>query len=558
MNRLPRLLPGLVLLAGLGLLSACGDDDDTTGPDDQDTTAPEVLVISPADGAIGVAVAAPVSIAFNEAMDPDSADGGVTLSSGQITGMSWTDAQTLVVMHTAWAEGATVTMTVGTGLADAAGNALAAARSSTFYTQSSDLVFVASNPADGAVDVNRSLNIQLLFSAAMDLASLETAVTITDDTRAEVPFTVSAGADLWVVLDPTGDLAAASEITVSVSTDARDLSARNLAAAATLAFTTGADIDDEPPTILGVVPADGSTIPDDTSALQITFSEPVDPATFDPLRINGEVLDLLFGIDGFWSGDRTTFTLPLPTPLPAGLPLDVTLGDYADFAGNVQTTPTRLQLTVAGAADYYPLVDGRRYLYIVNEANGQLGDEDPDWEGTFEEYVQYDAQANGIFHRGYYDAGYTTAAEWDILRKTAAGLELLGFHEGFEEPVDILFDEPITYVKLPLAVGTWTDETTATVDGEEITLVGVGTVVSQDDLPWVPAGPDHPEIFWKNVWLVTIEHENSAGTTMIEAGVDTLWLAPTVGIVKFGQYSESYDEGNWTRDEGWLVPEFMD
>lgn len=156
-------------------------------------------------------------------------------------------------------------------------------------------------------------------------------------------------------------------------------------------------------------------------------------------------------------------------------------------------------------------------------------------------------------------ADYTIAAEWDILRKTAAGLELLGFREGYEESVDVLFDEPMTYVKLPLAVGTWTDETTATVGDEEFTLVGEGTVVSQDDLPWVPAGPDHPEIFWKNVWLVTIEHENSAGTTVIEAGVDTLWLAPTVGIVKFGEYNENEShEGIWTRQEGWIVPEFTD
>jgi hypothetical protein len=144
-------------------LGACSE---STTPEDidtgTDTTAPLIVDTTPRSDELQVATDSAISIVFNEAMAPATATGQVTLSSGGAPALDWLDGRTLSVQHgTPWAEGVQVTVTIGAGLADVAGNALASPATFSFFTETSALLFVTSLTAGGAVDINRSANVQL-------------------------------------------------------------------------------------------------------------------------------------------------------------------------------------------------------------------------------------------------------------------------------------------------------------------------------------------------------------------------------------------------------------
>lgn len=136
--KIARNLTVLLLLALLALLASCSSDDTTTPA--EDTTAPVVVQVDPAQAETNVAVGEDVTVAFNEDMAAGSAAGNVTLSHGAITDQTWLDDKTLEIEHSDWPEGTEVTVTVGTGLTDVAGNALAQAFAWSFWTFTNDVI----------------------------------------------------------------------------------------------------------------------------------------------------------------------------------------------------------------------------------------------------------------------------------------------------------------------------------------------------------------------------------------------------------------------------------
>jgi hypothetical protein len=448
-------------------------------------------------------------------------------------------------------------VTIGTGLTDVAGNPLASAQSATFHVFSSDLVFLSSDPADGASDVNRSAVITLLFSDEMDLSSFAGEIGLNAGAGNDLVFDLHEGAGSTVIVDPDGDLPASTTINLMVSTAVQDVGGRNLSAPVELSFTTGQDVDTTPPTIVGFEPASGSVVDPGTTFFRVTFSEPVIPDDADPVRVNAALFGLVESHDTepVWSADFTTLTVSLPTPLPAGLPMEVTFDDYRDLAGNEQTTATTWTATVAGTADYYPLADGLQFVYLESGADGTIGNPEPTFEWSNEVYIQVTAQGGGVYHRGWYDPGFGSADDWDIIQKSDTALEYLGFAEVDDgQTVQVDFASPLTFVALPPS-GTWSDQTTATIPGEgTLTIAGEGEMVAEQDVVWLAGGDDHPELFWKDVRLVVIDHTISAGDDIVETGVDSLWLAPTVGIIRYATYNEDPMAGEWYRDGGTLLP----
>jgi hypothetical protein len=553
-ERITRLM--LIALLSAGLLAGCSDDD-SDGPVDpggeDDTTAPVVLSFDPTSGETGVSVDEPVVITFSEPMDPASADGEITLSTGAVTGLIWTDDRTASIDHADWTEGAEVTVTVGTGIADTAGNPLETSRSVTFYAASTDLIFLDSDPDDGAVDVNRSTVIALLFSAEMNLATFGDAVALTDEAQADLAFELHQGQGSMVIVDPDDDLPADETISLTIDQTVQDFAGRRLDGPVSVSFTTGQDVDTTAPTIVGFEPASGEEIDPGTTYIRITFSEGVDPDSITPRRISAAFSALVENQETgpAWSADYTELTVPLPAPLPAGLPMEVAFADYRDLAGNEQSATTTWTGTVAGTADYYPLEDGLQFEYDEYSAWGDVGNDTPVGEASYRTYLQYDAMGSGVYHRTWYDETYTSPDDWEIMQKSASALEYLGFGEvDGDETFEIVFDEPLTFVTLPPA-GTWSGQADATVPDEgTMTLTGDGAFVSESDLPWLPGGEGHPELFWKDVRLVVIEHTIAAGTDLIESGVDSVWLAPTVGIVRFGAYNVDEMSGEWDYDAG--------
>ena len=209
-----------------------------------DTTRPTVLSTVPASGATGVSVATEIRANLSEPLDCDTATSATfTLAAeGPIPGL--VGCQGAVVTFTpssGLAPSATYTATLGTGLKDAAGNALAAPVAWTFTTGvPPDLTppnVVSTVPAAGAIGVAVGGALTATFSEAMDPATLTAASFTLRAGAVDVAGSVAASGTT-ATFTPAAPLAHATVYTATLTTAAKDLAGNALAAPATWTFTT--------------------------------------------------------------------------------------------------------------------------------------------------------------------------------------------------------------------------------------------------------------------------------------------------------------------------------
>ena len=385
--RLLALLATLVLCTLL--VASCSDDDNDTVTPPGDTTAPLVSGTWPEDDATDIGPGAGISVIFNEDMDPTSAAGNVTLSNSNITGLTWETERILVIAHSDFVgEGVEVTVTLGTGLKDAAGNGLAAPFSWSFYTTSSVVTLLDFEPEEGAVDVPRQPMIRLLFSEGMNTSTLYGAISVTDQLimkRALFTYDLEQGDGDWYYMTFPDPLPADTQLWVTISTSAQAWDGTNLSQGYLFSFHTTTDADTEPPQLISIVPPNGLIDPN-TSNIVFTFDEPIDPTSFREKGICAELqLLIMFEMIGepTWNDDFTQMTIVLPTPLAAGLPLEIVFDEFADLAGNVQQTDTTYRVTVSGTPDFFPVEDEATYGMAFVSQGGNLG-MPPSWDGDYE------------------------------------------------------------------------------------------------------------------------------------------------------------------------------
>ncbi len=567
-----RCLPAIIgLLAITVLLAACGSDDPTTPPPATDTTAPLIVATGPESGEIAVSVDDSVFVMFSEAMDPTTAAGNVSLSSGTITGSIWYTDRVLAIGHGDWATGTEVTVTVGTGLADVAGNALAAAHVFSFWTETADLLLLASTPADGATGVNRDASILLVFSQEVQMGSLTSHVTISDVvTKAVYPYAAQELESGRYLLNPDATLPASSTLYVTVDAGlAASGGGATLQSAVVIGFTTGVTVDTAPPTVVSTSPANGSTsVSPDHGYFRLTFSEPIDPDSLEPSNWNFELLLIMeqTGISPSWSVNNTVLTVALPTGLPAGLPMEITFVGFRDEAGNAQNTPYTWTAKVAGSADYVPVVDGARYADTVESTWGVVGNPTPDGGDSWDVYLQLDTQTSTDFRMvRYFDSDFIDpTGDWEDFRKSASSLQWTGFGSdgGTKARRQVLkavdkndFDTPLTILPLPIAVGTWYSSTTVTVPGEGSYAASLqGRVLGKVDYPLPQSGGT---VFYKDAWKVVRTMTVSLGSEPAFTQVDTVWYSATLGEVHSKHYETDHIDDEWYTEEAWRFPAFF-
>ncbi len=562
--RLLLILAGVLALAII--LPACSDDDPTDPGDGggPDTDAPTVAGISPSNGSTNVSDSESVVITFNEPMDADSDDGAVTLSHGTITTQTWTDDRNLTVAHTDWPEGTRVEVTVGTGFADVAGNNLAAALTVGFWTESSILAFLDSDPASGATNVNRNASVMLLFSQDMNESSLLSGVTIADDTKANYPFSVDEGEEGQYTLNPDDTFVENTIITVTIGTGVQSQQGENLAEEVAFSFTTGADVDTTPPTIVGFDPPSGSTMSPDQGSLRVIFSEAMDTGTFSPSRMNAQLLLTLEaggGAEPLWNAAGTEVTVPLPTGITAGLFLEIGFAGFSDANGVVQPGETIWSSRVAGTGDPFPVADGQHFILEGSLAGGSIGDPDPEWSGEETQYLGYGARATaGQWNlEDYTGPDFATFEEYDIIGVGSGGVSWLGFAEddggmGFDE---YLFTAPLVSAEAPLVVGnTWNSAASVTFPEGTADATLAGEVISYGDL--VIGEFDGFLIYWSDAWEVETELEASAEGDVFTREERTAWYVPGIGLVREVLYEERLDpedDPGWEESDLWLLLE---
>jgi hypothetical protein len=520
--------------------SSSGGSDDSTTPE-VDTTAPLVIGTSPHNGEDGVALGHVIRVVFSEAMDPATTTDNVTLTPGDNVNLTWVDDDTLEISHDSWPEGTEVTLTLGAGLADTSGNVLPAVFSCGFWTWTSQVRLLSSDPDSGAVGLETNAGVILHFSHAMNASSVHNAITISPEIDNRYTQTISESE--FRVGSPSG-WEPGTEYTLTIATSAMTLYTpyQYLATPVTIAFTTGTTADTTPPSIVSTLPARGTSgVAAATNQAVITFSEPVDPNQFDPTRLGAHVF-VWIANEPQWSVDRRSVTLFFRTPLPTGVRFFAVFnpGDFRDDAGNPNVIADSLSFTVADPIDYTPVVPNAWYQFARQwddtELEGHAAGRDTVW--VRHENLQIDGRFDRVRS---YGPGFTVIDDRMHFQLTDPALVVRGFYD-FEADSEIWFTPAVDYVVLPFQPRTWSGTSTA----GDMSITYDGRIVGQEVLHFEN---EDLSLVLEKCWKTILNHSFGGG---VSTGADTLWWAPGLGVVQtFSSGTETGESGlrvYWSRD----------
>ena len=159
------------------------------------------------------------------------------------------------------------------------------------------------------------------------------------------------------------------------------------------------------------------------------------------------------------------------------------------------------------------------------------------------------------------DTPTSLPTDWDYMAKTSTYIMLRGFREHDEQggtDDDYMFVPAVEYMPLPLVAGnTWSGAATMTTPDGDITLNYNGEVftgTSEVDIPDALQNKrggvkTAARRFWSGCYSMRLYHDmiTSTGDTM-EVGVDTLFVAPGVGIVRESNTSQDFTDDSWSWD----------
>ncbi len=250
------------------------------------------------------------------------------------------------------------------------------------------------------------------------------------------------------------------------------------------------------------------------------------------------------GIDAVWSNGGTQLTVPLPSPLPAGLPIVVVFDSFVDLAGNVQTGGIDYRVDVAGTPDPWPFVDNNMSQWWENWTEAPIGG--PMTFGNDLFFLRYEGQSDGTFRVARYeDSSFSTLFGYDIYRPLADRVELSGMAE---VDLGVLTTTTITpaaiYQKLPFQAQSWSGTATLSDPTMTANVSYTVTVIGQEDLVDPPAKTATSLTpVWTDAWKTALDYRLTDPSTgqIVISGTDSLWFAPTVGLVRMKSHESGPD-----------------
>ena len=282
---------------------------------------------------------------FNKVMDPGSVDGaavGVSssacYSSPVQASMSWSaDQTTIFVTPTNPLTNATTYYLFSKNLMDISGNAQQTSFCVTFSTgtgsDTTGPVVQQISPPSGLTGVPINAPVQILFNEPVSGASLG-GVTLQQGSSV-IPTTASLyDGNRGVQLLPNVPLTPGTVYTINV-TGVVDITGNVQSSFPSQSFTTGTGTNLVTPTVRSTNPTNSQTSVPVTTAVQVVFSEPMDPASFDTnttfvLTAPGNTV---VPSTVTFSPDYTTATLQPTAPLTGGGVI------YTMYVGYSNTTP---------------------------------------------------------------------------------------------------------------------------------------------------------------------------------------------------------------------------
>lgn len=355
---------------GNGSSSGSGANGGSSGP--PDNTAPTVTAMTPGEATTGMATNARLTATFSEAVlsggiSPEAVN-AVTfrLSDGanSIPGTVDYDATNNIAVFTPGsnlAPNVTYIATIVTGIKDLGNNSISTDFAWDFVTGGADNTAPTVTSTSGTgVAINRK--IRATFSEEMNSSTLTSAsFTVTGPGATPVSGAVTYR-DRTAIFTPTNNLAANTPYTATITAGAMDL-AGNASQAYTWSFTTGASADVATPVANSTSPGNAESNVAIDRAINVTFSEPMDPATITTANftVTGPGTDLVIGTVAYDTSNNTaTFTrhvhlntlvVPHPEPVRNLVPnttYTATLTTGAkDMAGNPLTSDLTWSFTTA-------------------------------------------------------------------------------------------------------------------------------------------------------------------------------------------------------------------
>ncbi|TVR30594.1 MAG: hypothetical protein EA404_12270 [Spirochaetaceae bacterium] len=206
------------------------------------------------------------------------------------------------------------------------------------------LEVVSYNPAERYASADSLSDITIRFSSAMNRSSAEAAFTLDDGSGA------LSGRFSWqrnatkMVFHPQHGFAAATQYTVSVSSDAEDRWGNNLKPELLFAFSTGTD--SVPPWVAGHTPADGQQTALET--IVIEFSKPMRyDCVYRSFMISPSV-----ALRADWDLESRVVTYTPLQPLSSATRYTVTVGNEAcDRSGNRLVEEHQFTFVTEGSSD---------------------------------------------------------------------------------------------------------------------------------------------------------------------------------------------------------------
>ena len=249
-------------------------------------TPPTVSSTDPANVATAVPINQKVSATFSRAMDASTVTTSTfTLAQGttSISGfVSYSGSTAIFAPASNLASNTVYTATITTGAKDLAGNALAGNYVWTFTTGAAAVVtpptVSSTDPANVATRVALNQKVAATFSKAMDASTITTATFTLMQGSAFVSGTVSYSGTT-ATYAPSGNLAANTVYTATITTGTKDLAGNALASNYVWSFTTGAAAVVTPPTVSSTDPDNAAIGVALNKQVAATFSNTMDAST---------------------------------------------------------------------------------------------------------------------------------------------------------------------------------------------------------------------------------------------------------------------------------------
>ncbi|MFA7402346.1 MAG: Ig-like domain-containing protein, partial [Pelobacteraceae bacterium] len=194
------------------------------------------------------------------------------------------------------------------------------------------ITIIGVNPSDGLVNVTVLQAVKVLFSEAADPATITSAnVYITQGNNRVAAALLLDNDNKGVTLTPSAALNGFTSYTIVVTTGVKDRVGRALPQNFTATFTT---IDNIPPSVKSVSPANGTVEVASDGVVRVTFSETIDPAYVSGIKLLQGNTPVAAQIDVIQGGTVAVLT-PL-NPLAANGIFNVSVSDTHDMVGNIQ------------------------------------------------------------------------------------------------------------------------------------------------------------------------------------------------------------------------------